>query len=104
MKYEYNKLENSNIISGMYLQMDSRIVTSINRKGFDVNSFNIFSYLMPDTALLRIIECTTQQIEVIGYPSTNLSRFKEFMGTRWLRSRSRVSTKLVFEKFEKQKK
>ena len=76
MKDEYNKLQNEIVFCGMYLQMASRIVTSIDRKGLGINSFNFFSNLMPDTALLRIIECTTQQIVVKGYPPTNLNKLK----------------------------
>ena len=59
LKDEYDNLENGNIISGMYLNMATRVVTSICRKGLDVTSPNIFSHLISDRAILMIIEHTT---------------------------------------------
>ena len=59
LKDQYDELENGNIISGMYLNMATRVMTSIFRKGLDVTSFNIFSHLMFDRAILMIIEHTT---------------------------------------------
>ena len=60
----------------------------------------ILLHLLSDIAFLKIIEYTNQELVLMGHPITNLLEFKQFIDTRWLRSRLRVSPDLVFNKMK----
>ena len=100
MKEYYNGFENGRHMCQIYENMADRVVRAINRKGMPLNTYSIFSHLLSDVAILTIVEYTNEQLVINGYAPTNLLEFKMFLGTRWLRSRLRVSPDLAFEKMK----
>ena len=96
MKDDYNGIENSTHMCQIYENIADRVVRAINRKGVPLTTYSIFSHLLSNTALLIIVENTSEQLVIDGYAPTNLLEFKVFLGTRWLRSRMRMSPELAF--------
>ena len=99
-KDDYNTFENGKHLSEMYVRMADSVTSTLSKKGLPVTSHNILSHLLSDIALLKIIEYTNEELVIMGHPITNLTEFKQFIGTRWLRSRLRVSPTLAFAKMK----
>ena len=52
--------------------------------------------MFDDDVLCKIVEYTTEQLVMKGYLPTSVLEYKMFLGTRWLCSRVRLSSKLAF--------
>ena len=92
--------DNGSNLAEMYLWMADKMTTSLTQSGFTSTSYNIFTHLLSDIVLLKIIEYTNHDLVLKGHPITNLLEFKQFIGTRWLRSRLKVSPELAFNKMQ----
>ena len=90
--------DNGQHLASIYLDMAEKMTTSLTQSGFSCTSYNIFTHLLSDIPVLQIIEYTNQELVIKGYPITNIIEFKQFLGTKWLRSRHRVSPELAFNK------
>ena len=93
---EFTEEDYSEILTEMYLQMAENTVKAMERTGVNTTSDHIFTYLLSDTVLLKIADYTTEVLVMNSHPPLSLHEFKQFIGTRWLRSRYRVSTENVF--------
>ena len=91
---------NGKNLSKIYLNMAEKVTKSLNESGFTCTSYNIFTHLLSNIALMKIIEYTNQELVIMGHPITTLIEFKQFLGTRWLRSCLRVSSELAFNKMK----
>ena len=90
--------DNGQHLASIYLDMAQKMTTSLTQSGVSCTSYNIFTHLLSDIPVLQIIEYTNQELVIKGYPITNIIEFKQFLGTKWLRSRLRVSPELAFNK------
>ena len=70
------------MLSDQYLAMADKVTFSLSNKGLPVTSHNILSHLLSDITLLKVIEYTNEELVRQGQPITNLTEFKQFIGTR----------------------
>lgn len=76
-------------------------------KELDVNSlFNytksrIFTYLLSDPVIIKISEDKTKQLVKFGFAPTNPYKFKEFLGTWWLKNRLQYGITMAFNNMKK---
>ena len=92
--------DNGKDLSKIYLDMAEMTTMSLSQNGFSCTSYNIFTHLLLDIAILKIIEYTNQQLVIKGHPITNVIQFKQFLGARWLTSRLRVLPELAINKIQ----
>ena len=94
---EYSELDHGKIMKTTYLNIANQTEDALKKKGMNVTTTNIFHHLLSDTVILKISEHTTEQLVCNGYAPTTIDEFKQFLGTRWLRSKIRLSTQLAFD-------
>ena len=73
--------EHGKHLSKIYLDMAEMITTSLSQDGFSCTFYNIFTHLLSDIAILKIIEYTNQELVLKGHPNRNMTEFKQFIGT-----------------------
>ena len=61
---------------------------------------HVFEHLLGDGAMCSIVDYTTQVLIEKGKPATNISKIRQFIATRILRSRFRLSTARAFDPME----
>lgn len=96
MEEEYNKIDNGDMTMTTYLNIHDQIIGALTRKGLDCTTTDIFTHLLSDTVSINISEYATEKLVKHGFYPTNVHEFKNFVGTRWLRSRIKLGTTMVF--------
>ena len=69
----------------------------LSRRGLTVSPVCIFEFLVGEPTFYKIVDYTTQVLVSKNKQPTNLREFSQFLATRILRSRLRMSTEKAFE-------
>ncbi|KAG7370538.1 hypothetical protein IV203_019108 [Nitzschia inconspicua] len=79
-----------------YREMGKKISDTLTSRGKEVTNVTILDHLLGDVALSRIEDYTTQMLVKKNLPPLVPFEFKEFLLTRWFRSRFNVPTDVAF--------
>ena len=93
---EYVNVDYSDIVRKAYYNMADKVAAALGTRGKDVTSSNIFTFLISETTLVKLSEFTTEKLTKMGHAPTNVTEYKRFLGTRWLRSRFRMGRDSAF--------
>ena len=84
MEVDYNDIDNVDIMMTAYLNMANQIIRSLSKKVLYCTMTNVFTHLLSDRVIIKLLEFTNEQLIKLGYFPTNVHGFKELLGIRWL--------------------
>ena len=79
MMDEYSNIGFNTKIRANYLSMADNTIEALTRKGLPVDSINILGHILSDSALLQIVEFTTDQLVNCGHVPTSLIEYKKVL-------------------------
>ena len=79
---EFTKGDHCEILTEMYLQMAENTAKAMKRRGLNTTTCHIFTYLLSDTVLLKILDYKMEALVMNGHLPLSLHKFKQLVGTR----------------------
>ena len=78
--------------------MAKNVTSALTSRGVNISRLSIIDHLLGDAAISRISDCTTQAlVENVHPPVSSHLEYREFIFTRWLCSRYKISNKLSLQ-------